>query len=319
MAFVQTSGVNFTLNGNLFIPFGASIYDDLYYANRFPAKLDDCVIMGLNMVRFVNFLNTAATTNIEFTEAYWVIIDQCLEYCRERDLKVLLDLSDFNAITTNRGFLFGDSNWLSQANTFYTWVFNRVNTINGRVYKNDDTIGIISIVGELTAWHGQQRDGYIAAGGYIKAVDSNHIVHAGGQYVQVIFDASMGSYQGYVPSDMANCPNIDCVSIHPYGYTTSDVVTFFPLLKQYAQGRNKPWFVEEFGFDQTFYSEVERANKMQFIYKQGFKNGSAGHLFWNFDSGVGAGYGVNPNTHATYNMVKIFSQTTGYSPRLIVT
>jgi len=316
MGYVTTSGTQFILNGRPFLPFGATIYDDLYFPSRFPAKFDACVAMGLNMVRFVNFLTIAATANIEFSESVWVIIDQCLEYCRARGLKVLLDLSDFNAITTARGYVCFDANWLTQAQAFYTFVFTRVNTINGRVYKNDDTIAIISIVGELTAWSGVEANGYNTAGGYIKAVDPNHIVHAGGQYVQTIFDSSMGSWEGYIPGDILSFSNIDCASIHTYHYSDSDFSTFLPLLQQYSQKRNKPWFIEEFGFDQTFYPDSQRAVSMKKTYQQGFKNGSAGHLFWNYDSGVHAGYGVNPSTTESFSMVQIFAKTSGYSPRL---
>ena len=54
-----------------------------------------------------------------------------------------------------------------------------------------------------------------------------------------------------------------------------------------------------------------------------FINGSAGHLFWNFDNGGSDGFGfavveVSPHVRKLYDLTKVYAKTKAYCPRDLI-
>src|SRR5260221_12957928 len=100
MAFLKTSETTFTLNNQLFIPFGASLYSpSIPQSNAsFDTSISQVVAANCNMVRLINFLPASATASIEYSETYWTAVDYCLSICRTNNIKVILDITDYAVI-----------------------------------------------------------------------------------------------------------------------------------------------------------------------------------------------------------------------------
>lgn len=331
MSFLKTSGTSFTLDGNRFPLFGCTIYDSLYFPNLLPAKFDLCVSYGYNTIRFTNFMNGSNA----YSEPTYVIIDYALDECRKRGLKVIFEMTDILTINGQAGGNHSTSQGLADVyalyNSFLAWLSARVNTVNGRTYANDDTICILQPVSEAgdefyPAPTGN-RDFFATVCGYVRSYFPNHIVQPGGQKPEQIVDSSYG-LSNFVGEDVLSLSSVDACSTEPY-YTQQNILDLFPVLQDYSQKRNKPWFCVEFGFNQSV-SQVRpdrnRAQLMRFVYQNGLKYGCAGFIFWNFDNGyyneqtqTGGGYGINANTPETLRMVKRYSKYNGHSVRIPVT
>ena len=94
MAYLQTSGTKFVVNGSPIFLSGGSTYDISNSTAQVDSKHDQAVAMGLNIVRYVNWMSHSATAGTEFTEALWAVVDYGLNRAITDNLYVLLDLSD---------------------------------------------------------------------------------------------------------------------------------------------------------------------------------------------------------------------------------
>lgn len=318
------------LDGKRWVPIGGSTYG--YYGSNaaYLNRVNAAVAAKFNILRYINYLQTEEypilydeTVGSEFNETIWARIDYGLDQARLAGIKILLDLSDIQGICTQRELTFGSAGMLAMFQGFVEWLADRVNTVNGRLYKNDDTIAIFAIVGEV----GQQGsvgsttnyDTYHAIGGYMKAAGFQQIIHAGGQKPEQNVDSSYG-HTNYSAGDYLSSPNIDCISVHPY-YTFQNMIDLHPEQQSYAIANNKPWFVEEIGYskgDVDKRADTRRAAQLSFGY------GSAGFLFWNFDEGGADGFGYAGFTMSptrspeTYNFMKSMAITKGFTPRELV-
>lgn len=330
MGFVTTSGVNFMLDGRVWVPIGAAVYgyygSNAAYLNRVQAAQD----MGLNILRYVNYLQTGTFPNLydpdpdsEFNEAIWARIDYGLDQARQAGIKILLDLSDIMGIGSAREYEFGDVDMLALYEEFVEWLAMRENTVNGRLYKDDDTIAIFAIVGEVgqigPVGNTLNYDTYHAIAGYMKVAGFQQLIHAGGQKPEQNVDASYG-HLNYSAGDYLSSPNIDCISVHPY-YTFQNMADLHPEQQSYSIAKGKPWFMEEFG-----YSKVDREKRRDIrrTFQLGFNYGCAGALIWNLDENGTDGYGFTGfgvsaliRTPESSLMLKSMAAAGGYSPRNI--
>lgn len=321
MAYAQTTGTKFTLSNLSWIPIGAAIYG--YYSNSgMSNRVSAAQQIGFNILRFINFLPSqigSSVTTASQNETYWSVIDYGLEACRSAGIKVLLDLSDFQGILDARSYTWNSQAQTDAWKTFTDWLLDRVNTVNGRVYKNDDTIAIFSIVGEVGETGGSSlRSTFSTISANIKAKDSNHIIHTGGLKPEQIVDSSYG-YQNYTGLDILGISSIDCASTHPY-YTQQNMRDLFPSIQSYSISKNKPWFCEEFGY--CCEHDNIRAAKYKFVFNESFKWGSAGSLVWNFDEGGSDGFGYSgfdislTNTPEVFRVISSFTRSKQRSLRM---
>lgn len=320
MSFLKTSGTQFTLDGQLFFIFGCTVYDTLYYDRASSGILTDiknAAAAGFNTIRFTNYLFQAADTGIEFQDPYWQRIDYALDLCRQYNLKVILELTDIFGVFHIRN-TWANSGFMTDTLNFCNWLPNRVNTVNGRTYKNDDTIAMYSIAGELgepLALPTGNRPFYTTVASYLRAQDTNHLICPGAQNPEQIYDASYWQTSWLVSEDILTDVNADCAATEGY-YGQYNEALFYPFLFDYTKKRNKPWFIIEFGFDQNFHCDPDRASEYKFVFQTGLKNGCAGFIFWNL--GPEGAYNVGPQTPETWQMIKIFAKTKAYNPRLLV-
>lgn len=159
--------------------------------------LDAAVGHGLNVLRTWAHPVTAQyelmTSPGEYNEAVFRGLDYLLDECRKRGIRLLLAVTD-NWQPTGGADQYVKLAGLNEHEDFYTSevakamykdhlsvLLNRVNTINGRVYKNDPTIFSWSLVNEprcylcgtgLNTWIGEMA-------AYVKSIDPNHLLTVG--------------------------------------------------------------------------------------------------------------------------------------------
>lgn len=114
------------------------------------------------------------------------------------------------------------------------FVLNRVNTVTGIAYKNDKAVLAWELGNEL-------RDvpvGWISEmAGYIKSIDSNHLVNDGIQ-------------NSSIPDELPDLPGVDVLSTHHYENNPFDMVRHIRESAAKARGK-KPYYIGEFGFIST--------------------------------------------------------------------
>lgn len=245
---------------------------------------------------------------LRFREAQFVQLDTLLAIARRYGIKIILCLADntpnydtkatyvnwANAVYNSRlstsypytGF-FDSEDCRTIYKQFIDKLVNRVNTFNGRVYKEDDTIFSWELGNELRydvfdSEGGSQntasstniakvRDWANVMSTYIKSVDPNHLVSFGAmehtwQWVQDD-TVSNGSGYGVDYNILSALPNIDYLDIHCYpnqggtellsygqrlGYPTQRRdAGFRAQLRDYvaiAKANGKPAIIGEVGF-----------------------------------------------------------------------
>lgn len=328
MSFVRTSGVNFTLDGQKWVPIGAAVYG--YYGSNaaYLNRVQAAQTMRFNILRYVNFLQTGEYPDYylgdEFDATIWARVDYGLDQARQAGIKILLDLSDIMGFCTARGSAFGSAGMLSIYETFVEWLAVRVNTVNGRVYKDDDTIAIFAIVGEVgqigAVGSTTNYDTYHTIAGYMKAAGFQQLIHPGGQKPEQNVDSSYG-HQNYSAGDYLSSPNIDCISVHPY-YTFQSMTDLHPEQQSYSIAKGKPWFMEEFGYAKR---DLDKRIDLRRTVKLGFDYGCAGALIWNLDENGNDGYGYTgfgvsalSRTPESKLLMQSVATVKGYSPRMVV-
>lgn len=209
---------------------------------------------GNNIAYFDDMdLELATPPTLDWNESPFVQIDTVLEEARKAGIKLLFSLADNPTYNTKGTYLTWvnatKSKSLSDNLSFFTdpdciqlhkdlvdKLTSRVNTINERVYANDDTIFGWELGNEMRTDHWDTGTNDISSsnlaalsnpGGwadiistYIKSKDANHMVgygDMGHSWHWVDKDAVCnGTYYGVSYEIMAALPNIDYVDFHLY-------------------------------------------------------------------------------------------------------
>lgn len=291
MAWVQKQNTKFTLNNNRFIPFGASIYggEGSVQGPTYTTRLQQAKLCEFNTMRLINYLNNSSATNTEYNETKWQYVDQAIASARDEGMKILLDLSDISRIFSARNIAFADRDY----SPVYQWILNRVNTVNGLTYKNDDTIAIVSIAGEAQT----------TAGLVTMYTNAARALRAKG-YQGLICSGAIEYYSSVI-EQVYTIPELDCIASHPYQNNVGnrDNGNGFVNNAKKHQGLsrkyNKPWFLEEFGWWSSN-GDSEWSIKMESMYKLGCEYESAGFMFWNFAPMTAAPGGEDYNIYSSH-------------------
>jgi hypothetical protein len=301
------------LDGQIWRPFGASIYNASIPQSQatIDARVSEAVSQNLNILRIINFLPGGTTADLEYTEANWVAVDYLLHAARNAGIKVLLDNSDYCAKEMGRGVEPADQDW----NTYADFVCNRVNTFNSRVYKNDDTIALLTMAGEISvSFNGQLVDFFTHSTQTFKAKGASQLTGVG----------SIEYYHSEIDS-VAAIPTLDYIGTHPYQSNLgSRMETSLAEYGARSVLNNKPWIFEEFG-NQAKIGDRAWASYMRRQYNRGLKYRAAGFLYWNLypsttqpNSSDDYNIGANGNAPLTEKTVKMYSYISNYSPRIPV-
>lgn len=302
--FVTACGTSLCLNGKIWHMYGGSIYG---YQSDTASRISLATQGKLNTVRITNMLNESSTdlVNAPFDSTKWAKVDAAIAAAGNANLKVILDLSSYRNLYKNNNRNAYTLDW----STFINWVANRTNTVSGVVYKNDPIIAIISVAGEVDPPNAssatgptstqQLTDFYTRTIAQVHAADPNHLVSEGGllQY---------GWNSGIDWRSIFALPGDDVPAVHVYSAGDEN---YAPTIAADATSINKPWMIEEFGFDQTT-GDSTRASDFQRVYTLATTNNAAGVAYWNIGTEVlGAGgktstYDVNTSTPLTLAAVQ---------------
>lgn len=318
--FVRTAGSQFQLNGREYKAMGFTSYQLCVAKNKTSRAEVERIFRAAKKVGFSLFRATSIVydfndgdLNHHLSEPVWQRIDLLLDVARQENIKVILD---FSTLTYETGrfakppFDVTDPANFDRLKPIYQRVPNRVNSINGRVYKNDPTILGYSILGEIVPFGlnykadhtvdlaNESRDvnNYLAfihaAAAELKRNDPNHLVNAGGLlHVSPdgpVRDASGRPYWQTLWSD----PNIDFASVHIYPNLDDDLKKAklplappYPstlpvgewknlaIYKNYADKIGKPFMVEEWGLslDRRLPEKDEAGKPGPFAYSPQFQ------------------------------------------------
>ena len=302
--FVTVCGTKLCLGGASWTMYGGSIYG---YQSDTTGRISLAVQEKLNTVRITNMLNESSTdlTNAPYDATKWAKVDAAIAAAHTAGLKVILDLSSYRNLYKNNGQNPYTLDWQS----FVQWVANRTNTVSGLQYKNDPTIAIIAIAGEVDAVNATSATGptttqqlidfYSRTISEVHAADPNHLVSEGG-LLQYSWNSGI-DWRSIFALSGNNVP-----AIHVY---SSADEAYVPTIASYTASINKPWITEETGFDQTV-GDSTRAADFQRVYTLFATNHAAGVAFWNVGTevigmnGKTSTYDVNSSTPLTFGVVQ---------------
>jgi hypothetical protein len=269
--------------------------------------MDAARAQGLNTVRLVNFLHEDGNpATAPYDEGSWRLVDEDIAQARTRGLLVILDLSTYRNLLQRHG-----NPYTADWGLFLRWVAARRNTVAGTRYRDDPTIAMIALAGEVDGPNSspgralglttkQLTDFYSRSAREWKAADPNHIVSTGGFL-------SLDWNSGIDWRAIGMLPAIDLLAIHVYSDNDRNITE--PAVAAWALENGKAWFVEEFGETQSV-GDAWRAGYFRSVIAQARANGSAGVAFWNLGPEVvGGSHDVNPSTPLTWGTVKTAAPT----------
>ncbi len=296
--FVERCGTSICLRGAPFPLYAASVL----FASADPTgTMVRARAQGLNTVRLVNFLDESGSpSTAPFDEARWRAVDREIAAGRAAGLHVILDLS------TYRNLLGHSQNpYTADWARFLAWVTSRRNTVSGVRYKDDPTIAMVSLAGEIEAPNSDagralgettaQLTAFFArTAREFRAHDPNHLLSTGG-LLQLDWDS------GIDWRAIGSLTAVDVIAVHVY--SRADRLVTLPAVAAWARAHAKPWVLEEFGLPQ---SAGDRARAAYFgsVITQASQKGAAGIGFWNSGPEHKPGsFDVNSSTPLTWAVV----------------
>jgi len=273
----------------------------------------------LNTIRITDFLNvTGNPASAQYDPTDWADVDAMIAAARNAGIHVDLELSDYRALLWNNcvnPYTGGD--WAS----FINFVGDRVNTVDGLVYKSDPTIALVSIAGEplpvgpqnFTAKATNQPctftysttdllNFYNAVATDWEALGGSVLINTGGLgYLNGTPSASQPfGYGGIDWQAIFSLPSIPFCDIKTYGGMQAYAAT----VAAYCHSIGKPIIDEEFGWTQNA-GDAQRAQLFDTMFSQLSSLGFAGEDFWNLGYQIGpTSYEVNPATPLTFAAVQ---------------
>lgn len=254
---------------------------------------------GVNTIRIVDFVDWKSPdpARAAFDERRWQQVDRLLALARQMGLKAILDLSVFRALLRHNGINPYRFDW----GMFVRFAAERVNTATGVTYRDDPTIALISVAGEVEDLNRPGRliptpselvEFYRRTFAQLRAVAPHHLLSTGG-LLHLDYDSGIPWREIF---SLADC---DVPALHVYSVTEEQVA--IPAVAALAGALGKPWINEEFGFPQDR-GDPARAEAMERVYAVTAAHGAAGVAIWNLGpevrgvNGVGTTYDVNTST-----------------------
>ena len=298
-AFLQTCGPTFCEHGSKVALYGASTLGGLDDPS---GRLRLARAAHLNVVRIVNFLDEESPdpTTAPFDVSRWARVDREIATANDLGLRVILDLSTYRNLLRHEH----RNPYIVDWDPFVRFVADRVNTVTGIRYRDDPSIAIISIAGEveplttlipMTPTTAQLTEFYARTIGELHRSDPHHLVSSGG-LLQLDWPSGIDWRAIFA------LPGNDVPAIHVYSDRDEQVT--LPAVAAETERLGKPWLLEEFGFPQTR-GDAARAAAFRRTYDEAAAGHAAGTLFWDLGPelvGVGGKpdtYDVGPGTPAT--------------------
>jgi endo-1,4-beta-mannosidase len=183
--FVTTCGRQLCIDGRPWLLYGASAYRGLADPLATVRRVQDA---GLNTLRIVNFLDEehGQPATAPFDESSWQQVDRLIATAAAAHLRVILDLSTYRNLLLHAGVNPYTTDW----GPVVDFVTSRRNTVTGVRYRDDPTIALISLAGEVEPFEHSDTDVGVERAhittfftrtlGQWKAADPRHLVNTGG-------------------------------------------------------------------------------------------------------------------------------------------
>lgn len=237
--FVTVCGLSLCLHGAPFYVHGATGYGAYGSAAAETSLAQAGRVNVLEMVEFDTQFHQLSDTE---SEATWTRVDNFIATARSAGLHVILNLSEYGQSLQASGQTPTTTDWAP----YLSFIANRTNTVTGVAYKNDPTIAMVELFGEIDA--------------------PNYSIHPGTEGttadMTAFFHRSESEWRAYAPNILVssggfsylNDPGsgIDWKSImSDPGNATCDIEVNSPddlngtvgAVTNYCKSIGKPWFL----------------------------------------------------------------------------
>jgi Ricin-type beta-trefoil lectin domain-like/Cellulase (glycosyl hydrolase family 5) len=331
--FVTKSRNKFMLNGHEYRALGFnSYYLDVGNWNRSDAEIksvfDTAKAKGMTVFRATDIIYdfNISDINLQFSETVWAHMDHVLNIAQAEGIKVILDLSNIPHTLDNFSPPVDFMNPVNYSlyDRLYSFVPNRVNTINGLQYKNDPTIIGYVISGEpvlfgnqydangnqiVTEFGSRDANNYeqmiTHAATILKQNDPNHLVSAGG-FNHFEAGTQIDNTGHHYWETVWSMPNIDYASMHVYPSNPLPVPSGewvnLPSYKSFADSVSKPFMVEEWGLDQSQTTDpIEQQSYFNYAFETTYESGEPIMILWSWHTGTN--YDIFPGQSANQDLL----------------
>lgn len=240
-------------------------------------RIDDALttakMMGANVVRSISLGwdvgkpgSLLPSLGGAYNENAFLTMDYAINKAGELGLYLIIALMDDWDYYFGHKDFFGADFWNNSAaiaahRAYVSQVLNRVNTYNGKAYKDDSTILAWQTGNELGADYALQD----ALAAYIKTIDTKHLVMDGARNMQTP-----------TQDRLVNSPHIDIVSCHFWPMSTDQLTTDLAV----ANLSNKVMFVDEYDWN-GLYGAFDLATFLAALEAAGAVRGD---MWWNLAS-----------------------------------
>jgi hypothetical protein len=306
--YISLSGQNFIYNNTIIHPYGSTMYpywNDNGTLHRgggwaktaFKRYIDQIISMAqqahLNTIRPTNYFD-----GINYGDWYnatvWSNMDYLFQQAARHNMYVILDLSSFRDKTLKQGIYPYDSSLYTAA---FSWVASR--------YANNPALLNYAIAGEVKCPTSSDplrpfstqalTNYYLVLSNTLYAADPHHLISSGG--LSYLNESGCGIDWRSIFS----LPHINMAAIHVYSDNDRNIT--MPLVARWAASYQKPFTIEEFGFQQGD-GDATRASEFQNMYNLGKQYNAKTLIFWNLGPEIGSSsHEVNPNTPLTWNTI----------------
>jgi hypothetical protein len=255
-SFVTVCGSQLCLRGTAFRIKGATAYGQYGNASSEIATAKSGGLNTLELVEFDSNYHDLADTEASDT---WNTVDAFIAAAGQAGLHVVLNLSEYGQSLQAAGYTMSSAatgsnwpnlGWQGDWNQYVDFIANRVNTVSGVGYKNDPTIAMVEIWGEIpapngdggppscasTCWTTAQMQAFYANTEARWHADAPNILISSGGFSYLNDSGSGIPWQAI----MSNSSNAVCdLEINSY----DDRDTTVPMVTPYCQQLAKPWFL----------------------------------------------------------------------------
>jgi hypothetical protein len=307
--YVTLSGQNFTENNTIIHPYGSTMYPYWTYQGAthrggswanpaFKSYVDLIINMAqklhLNTIRATNYFDGVAYGDW-YNATVWSNMDYLFQQATSHNMYILLDLSSFRDKTLKQGIYPYNPSLYTSA---FAWVAAR--------YAHNSALLNYAIAGEVKCPTSSDplrptsaqalTEYYQVLSDTLYAADPNHLISTGG--LSYLNEPKCGiDWRGIYA-----LPHINITAIHVY--SDNDRTITIPMVAQWAASNQKPFTIEEFGFQQSS-SDSTRAAEFQNMYSLGKQYNATSIIFWNLGPEVGStSYEVNSNTPMTWQVIQ---------------
>lgn len=322
--FVHVCGSGLCLNGKPFTIHGATAYGTFGQPTTEVALAQKAKVNTLAIVEFEASHHVLSSLYGPDPATYaktWSQVDAFIAAAKQGGVHIVLTLSSYAQSLQAAGQTPTTTDW----GPFLSFIANRTNTVTGVQYKNDPTIAMVQLWGEIC--YPGEADTTCPAGTSGTAVDMQNFYHRSITQWQAVAPNILISTGGFSHVNTANSSGIPWQAIlsdpaNPVCElevnSPGDVTGAVNKFTSYCKSIGKPWYLaawsscyQDTGYPYYLADDAAMAHHAQDMYS--LEKGqapatyaAAGDEFWNLrDQGVSAGHcDIGPSYPQTWSVIQ---------------